>query len=514
MSLDRTPYKAGVMSKQNQKNLPTPIQRLRPALTRWIQTLNATTIIAGMILGPVSEALQIKLNSDLTIRNPIPKSNEDSQTSKQLQREGVLRAGSIVSIPDSFTVKETNGTINLEATLNNWLRKAGRLSDKQDSTNSNPGLFQFKSKNDNNFRHDYFFPVKIVRAAPGSILGTSTSKTHYMAIKFLARSGGALVVTQDAPLLPAAPPVLASASPPALAMATPAAPTSNAVIKPQNATLQSTPTCLSGACSNTALSGPSEVSSAIHGLLQNLAPAIHGADQALKHLDARTQGHLAKQNTNFTNSCGFDRSKFLPVISREAQKAGIPNEILVDFMNHESSSDCFAKRNETNGTRSVGLFGINNGKGGARFPLCSIEEKSRLKSMGEASLSSGPRCLENPMINLSEAIRILKAKQAVLAKSFNTSQMTKDDLWRITISAYNGGETWVLRAKEDLEKFNQRWNTHLRAENWEDLRIFYLRQHLDRYNGLQSQYFGDRQSGRKEVLAQRNLAYTETIVRR
>ena len=82
------------------------------------QSLRRTAITAMLVssalqagLASVAEAVQIQIKQSIKMRELL-----DSQ----MERVGLLKAGSIVEIPDEFVIKR-NSRPNLELTLNNWL---------------------------------------------------------------------------------------------------------------------------------------------------------------------------------------------------------------------------------------------------------------------------------------------------------------------------------------------------------------------------------------------------------
>jgi hypothetical protein len=227
--------------------------------------------------------------------------------------------------------------------------------------------------------------------------------------------------------------------------------------------------------------------------------------------------------SRFQRSCGISITDFSREIQRRAEYAGVPADILLTLMVKESAGACWAIKDETNGTKSLGLFQINTGS--TRYPRCTLAQKDELKKMSIAQMYKGPGCVENPVVNLHEAIRILSAKTQALTRSqaptgFDEKRLKDRDgkwnrnMWRLAVAAYNGGERWVLKAKQDLETFAQKHGETLDAHNWEDLRIFFMRSHLDRFQNGQRMYFGGRSANRNIGASKMNLAYTETIIPR
>lgn len=430
---------------------------------------------------PVSFALKLQIDQDIKLRI-----NQDDQQ----ERVGLLKRGTIIEIPDEFVVMK-DGKKNLELTLNNWLRKAGHQPPK---TDSGPGLFKFDGE-----KQDYFFPVKI---APGGLAKGSTlpkeiaSQPMYLALGHLVKRGNALVLNDDAAVHPITPRQQAESSLEAARAR-----------QARQQQMEATSPCAQGLCSK-----PSDTSDSVKHLIRAISPALSQAEVKSKQVFRRTKDDLTKIDSNFKQSCGFTLGEYTSLVRSRAEQAGVPSEILLSLMTQESSGRCYALNSETDRTQSVGLFQINSTN--TRYPRCTTEQKNILKSYGTtARLSTGPRCLENPLLNLEEAIRLLKGKRAAIVRGgFDESKMESLDLWRLVVSAYNGGEKWVMEAKNDLERFNAIHGTQLDAHNWEDLRLFYFRSWLDPKR--RQAMIGKPNGGRSQSNSVANLSYAENIVGR
>lgn len=145
----------------------------RKALT----TLASLALMALTLLaGAPSHALRVQLSSDLVIR---------TLANQRLQSGGVLKAGSIVEIPDDFTVLNQYGQADLTATLSNWIKATGYNDTSLPSAQDREGE-----------QHDYFFPMTLISATPGSTFPNPKSRTTtYMAIRVLSASGAARVIS-------------------------------------------------------------------------------------------------------------------------------------------------------------------------------------------------------------------------------------------------------------------------------------------------------------------------------
>ncbi len=430
---------------------------------------------------PASFALRVQISSNVKLR-----SVED----KSMERVGLLKKGSIVEIPDRFTV-ERNGKPDLELTLNNWLRMAGENRSGRKSDGA--GTYAFDGE-----RSELFFPVTIVKPAKGSTVRTSHQDSEkFIALKYLIRSGNAMIVSDDA--------IVSDAK------------ESNGytgrengdTTKDEQATsqMEAQSICATGLCAR-----PSDASTQVRDLIDAISPGLAATNGASEHLRARTTTDLKLVYKTFQSSCGFSLSEFIPTVKAQAGAAGVPPELLLSIMTQENSGRCYLTNSESNSTQSLGIFQVNSTN--RNYPRCSTDQITQLRTIGSLTgLSTGPRCLENPLVNLSEAIRLLRGKRESLANGgFDLSKLEAGNQWRLVAASYNGGQRWALQAKNDLEAFNKIHGTSLSAYNWGDLRIFFMREYLNRAekNGA----FGDAKEGRSRENSVSNLAYSENIAGR
>lgn len=449
----------------------------------------ALTLVLGLdltlIAGP-ARAIKIRTGNELQFQT-LNGTHADT---------AVLRAGSIVEIPDEYRITGSDGRADAELTLNNWLKNAGRMGSAQPGAEG--GVFMRASG-----RVDYFYPVKIVEAADGSRLPTYRGGVYFLALRILQKNPGEPMRTiEDAPNPAQAAPVAQTT--------TPHQPQTEAMAIP----------CIDGRCKGR---DPTP-SPAFQQLMRDLSPALNRANHVAGSHRRRTSQDFEKIESAFHRTCGFPLSSFVPVIRQRSEAAGIPSNIMLAIMVQESSGHCFDV-GHNRGSSDRGLFGLNSLS--TRVRACTWNEKQWLRSHGVAGLANGPRCIENPLINLDAAIQNLRKKLQTVTQDYSAfhvhtsgfdASRLKDqngrytaDAWRLAVSAYNGGERWVMNAKSDLEHFNHTQGTHLDPHNWEDLRIFYLRRFLGTSRELR--YFDQVRAGRTST-AYLNLAYTENVVPR
>lgn len=505
-----------------QPNQPRPqwAQHLRKITKSIVKTAGLSVLCTGLTFAPVAHALQIKLENEFKVRQI--KKDGETQDDKQMERVGLLTAGSIIEIPDQYAKTNKKGRVDLQLSLNNWLKNAGT------NESDRPGKFTYDGE-----YSALFFPIKIVHAEKGSSPSLTGSLTDpnsssidpngrlYMALKHIAFRGEALVVTEDAPVIEKVPPVGQRPTAQSQSLKSSSNPNESA-IPPFEAGI----TCPDGVVCSGRTNDPN-----FNSLVDHLKKALDTIDRRRAGNSERTAQDLDKVRDNFKESCGFPLEAFMPEVKRQADAAGMPSQfLLLSLAVQESSGHCFRTSSETDRTRNRGLFQINSNT--AKYRACKDWEKQVLKKTPINKMRQGPKCLENPVLNLEEAIRVLKSKLEILTqptirvsrnetyKGFDPAQLKtadghwSDEAWRLAVSAYNGGERWVLRAKHDLEAFNKKFDAKTDPYNWEDLRVFYLRRHLDRFKKGNKTYFDDRRTGRSEKYTLINLAYTENVVPR
>lgn len=476
---------------------------IRALLQPLASAVRTIFICVGIALSPVAHALKIQIAETKNVRLP----GDD-----QMERVGQLKSGSIVEIPDDFTIFSASGKADLEKTLINWLRNAGTTSQ---------GARPFSGIYDGEKR-TYFYPVRILAVGKGSDANRlAPETTYYVAFENLAHNGNAIILSNDAPVLKqiGLAPEVVRRKPREVPPAIRANPTAH---------FEAQAPCTDQRC----LERTKSVT--LDALVDTLTQvgAVKRANDRLRAAQRRTHNDMAVIEHSLRKSCGLSLSAIAKEVKHQANAAGVPADILLSIMVQESSGRCNILNSETNDSQSVGLFQVNSKS--SPYRRCTSGEKKWLYGKSIEQLRTGPACLENPVVNLYESIRILKAKANLLTKPRitlisasgtketyegfdprlmkNSDGTWSDDLWRLAVSAYNGGERWVLRAKSDLTTFNQKHGSRLRADNWEDLRVFYLRRYLDRTQNGHDVYFGNRRTGRSEENSINNLAYAENIV--
>lgn len=452
------------------------MQRLLRLMRKALSALQVLAIAIGVAWSPIARAVEVQLKIGLQL---------EQLSDAPREERGLLRAGSVVDIPNQFRVNGANGKLDSELTLNNWLKNAGRTGLREEHRAG--GVLVRTAE-----RTDYFYPVQIVKAAPGSDLKSYKGKTYFLALRILKKQGDQLVTREDT------------------------RPEPTAQSDRDDSTAAQGSACLSGTCrARTAVP-------AFDRLMHDLGEPLRLAKASETRQKARTAHDFQTLSREFARSCGFSLDSFIPVVRKQTAAAGVPADILLSMMVQESSGHCFARNTNGNLTSDRGLWGINSNTSSIR--RCSSAEIDSLRHSRATDLVRGPQCIENPVVNLNAAIAVLKNKAARLSKDlvidgerhsrFDERKLVNSrgnytrDAWRLAASAYNGGEKWVFQAKTALLEFNHRNGTNLDPYNWDDLRVFYLRGYLS--NRTEEKHFGTLRGGReKDALA--NLAYTENI---
>lgn len=417
----------------------------------------------------LSLALEVKLNSTLNLR---------TSEGSSLTKVGRLAAGSIVSIPDQYAVR-VNGQVDFEQTLNKWLATASTLGGSDA-----PGLRTFSGE-----KKDFFFPIKVVKEAPGSVLGNK--ETYMVALHYLQRKGALLETTEGTDLH------TLTSNESAPSGSTEAAPSDAAPTEVAPSTAATSAVAPQSSFEASAVSTCTNCNTqSLHPLALHLQLALDShLRRDLEKMNRRTTNHTHDAAKKFEKTCGMQIEHFASALQREiaasSLRSTVPNALnstmMLGLMTQETNGNC---RIDGDGNRSIGLFQVMN----SRYSKAA---------------------LRHPITNARAALENLESKRAALSKDFDFNKMTEEDRMRILISAYNGGQRWVIQAKQDLEQFNRKHGTSLNSHKWEDLRIFYFRRHLKRA-GDELHVFGTvrGKDQRRTDNTLKNLAYTENLIPR
>lgn len=250
---------------------------------------------------------------------------------------------------------------------------------------------------------------------------------------------------------------------------------------------------------------PSEKLSQLKNDLNQVLAQVEGTKQYRASTKIRTTP--AQVEAQLSGTCG--RSGLVQTIAEECQKAGIPPELLLAMLQQESAGNCTAVGPDR--PPSIGLFQIAENGISAGISFCQPND---------ASAVNNPNCIQNPLTNLREAIRILRSKFKSVNDRFPQPPPTpvasqspaERDLWRKAIMAYNGGQAYVFQAYNDIKSFNAKFHTNYNPDNWEVRRLFLFRMALAE-NG-RNYHDNNYRWKRSQANAVSNLAYTELALGR
>ena len=236
---------------------------------------------------------------------------------------------------------------------------------------------------------------------------------------------------------------------------------------------------------------------------------------------------------NFINTCSADFKDFFEKAHCQSCKKGIPVELMMAMMSIESAGRCPATANNSL-EQSAGLFQIDN-----KQHSCTDEEGRTYQKNTKPNL----QCLRNPVNNLNKSVDILanyydrtnsKKISKGQCKNWINLKPEERDSWRRSVSAYNGGPAWIMRAIRSARNIKTISDTsylpssqsngqekHDKA-SWEDLRMFFFIEKLSPGNRGSGQLpecssfleKDNRGTGRRLCLTVSNVAHTEAVLGR
>lgn len=412
-----------------------------------------------------------------------------AESDSSASRLGVLKKGSVVEIPDAYVVRDQSGKMDFDKTLVNWLQKSEDAGPAQEDLSK-----QFLLSEKSSEKH-HFFPIKVVKAAKGSSVASSSLKnnsaTFYMALEHMKVAGSKIETKQDLQIQ--GPPASQGELVAKMAPAPEARLEANTDHKP---------------CTTCKAQAP-------EGVLAKLSKlAFARADAAdrngyRRNLRARTSD-FSHVEENMKRTCGFSVKDFAKKIEQMRGDSVLQTEDFLAILTQESDGICYPAG--TIGGRSInsGLFQINR-RYVKKYRACTSHQIATLKTMTFDAMETSPavQCLENPIVNLKEAIRTAKEKRdALLAdgRGFDGDQISKEDVKRLTLAAYNGGQRWILQAKAELEAFNKAHGTSYDSHDWQNIRVSILFGYLKHSDGVV------KRGTHRTSSAAHNLAYVENLV--
>jgi hypothetical protein len=430
----------------------------------------------------------------------------------ELQVAGSLPPGAVVRIPVSILEKNVGADNATETALMDWLGNTGELRD-------------FTTPNGET-KKDFFFPVEVVDPK-GS--GLAQGAMVYVPIRFLARSKGVNMILEadpelseaDASMYPAGMPEADDPQPVVTKNDEPSNQSSGFLSWLNFSSFASSPTAVP-AESKTEEPAPMKPVAKKKPQIVFL-PAIR---KQLKNVDKKTLKSIVNRRDTlnmaslYNKTCPGKFDDFRKEVDRVALEQKVPSEVLMSIMHMETAGRCVGIKRPAKHTRDTGLFQINtNSTRVARCTPWQIKKLAGSKTMKQ--LRDGSlKCLENPIVNLEEAASVLRSKYAIVNTQkqpdygrWDKGTASSHDDWRKAISAYNGGQQYMIQTYNDIVAYNRKNGTSLDPDSWENRRVFSFRRVLDRK--IDKVSFDNTQKYRRKlkyILV--NITYVETIAGR
>jgi hypothetical protein len=475
---------------------------------RLLQVVNAFTISLGIAISPIAHALQVTIKQEIKVR---------AQDGAQLRAFDVLPAGSVIDVPVQYRIAGSDGKVDFERTLNNWLKKAGYADS------------DIKHAATTTERSDYFFPIRVV-SAPGfdaAKIRDINDRNSYVALRHLQLSGSILATDSETPVFDgvpfrsveyakAAPAKAAVAKSPAPEKAPSARKVPAETVKPVSGSVVRSSGKPKAAVTATADSAPAsaatqdgagltcttcglstgEPSAALTEILKTIGPVLAKIPQSSSSTEELKQA----MKSTFESTCHMSLAAFDKHVQSVSAAYKIPADYFYRQMFKESSGNC-----EKPGKRGeIGIF--QQLRGGSKNPVRSLEKAAVLLNNKLTLLS------QDKVVGGADGYNYEGFPKSVM---FDSKGYATDFGMRVALTAYNSQEQWAVRAKRDLLQFNSKNGDHLNPNNWDDLRIFFLRRALtDKQQQVAFGTSGSKVNGRKVSRSLGNLQYAELIVPR
>ncbi len=513
-------------SQSFKSNLGHLACNIRIVMKYELKNLIRILISMQLIFGPLvayAEKIEFTITGDALRMRALEKQGEQGNVVEAVDKGFTLDRGSVVEadIPNHLILREgglASGKIDREKTLLNWLNTIEAVKFKPAGGTKN------NCQNKAGFCYDYFGRIKVKSVAGRSNLPANYSDLNLGAVLRSVRLRGtqslgdriSLNVVEPTPVVnlpdrntqqeaglfpgmqePSAAKVADAESKNAKSFGSGGA--TQSTVEAQ--TLPSSSSTEAGYCFQCTIT---ERSTPVEKLLTHLPESTKRIEANVKQKIRNFHDNELVKRERIEKSCGIKYDDYYKFMVGEADKMGLDGETVFKYMlSQESASDCYATRGE-GGSRSIGLLQINieGTHPSSSVPLCSSNQISQLKTAGmqglmaDAQLPKAQRqlqCLQNPLVNGHEALRIFKEKEDYLISggvvggrrngslvSFDRAKLAKSpDRLPLMVAAFNGGQHWILDAKYDLEQFNLKnagvdGFTPLDPYNYDHLKLFNL----------------------------------------
>ena len=400
----------------------------------------------------IGDTEKIQISEELTLRV----SEKTSSGSVIGRPVGILPEGSIVDIPRKYIVRDEDGKINIDFTIQKWFEKGGKT-------------FQTYGEDFSLF----YTPIKIVHPKMPHLRG----KKLYVGLEDLR------LRDKDKTLM------------------TVIEPTELVSIMEQMEQETEAGAVCSGECA-----GQEPLSQGAEDVISSLKEIEKSIKQDRKSNARSKRNSLVRWSQNFDktlkNSCGISEQELCSEMSAGLEQQGLPIDVkeLAGLVLIESVGGLCTAVNSR--TLDHGLFQININN--LCEDLCYVRERDRWRnhcenmktkpscqprskictnqkfaekaakagtaenSMQFWSSQAAPQCTFNPMYSLKKALKILNEAKMYIKR--HLPQIDENSLLfkRLLLSSYNGGVGHAVRAVKDLLSFNDQMQKKL-AEGGMDI---------------------------------------------
>jgi hypothetical protein len=371
---------------------------------------------------------------------------------------GRLAAGSVIDIPDEYAVAKKDGQFDFDASVEKW---SHAMKDKEGAS---PILAKFNEQ-----QKDYFIPIKIIQAAPGSRVKEAQDNLLISIRNVAIFKDGENIKMQTKESTP----ILKSKS---LKNADcdeicqkwkESEKKDKAELKASQKKMEvsspasgSTPQSCDGACS-TDTGTIQQVVVQAKKLKKVVSPddktKLVGRNYAKSKMILSAQDQFDEMSKNLKETCHIEMKDFTKMIDQKVKGTPFMTEQFLAIMQRESKGICFPSG--SNGVAEKhGLFGIQDADSTLSTEhVCTDKQKKALhQAVGKNSdaleifrnYDSHPEinCVGNPVRNFEASLRILTGKLAISEKAnsklpramFEGEEKIRDSAMAKVFFNYNG----------------------------------------------------------------------------
>ena len=385
-----------------------------------------------------SHAINIQIQEEMTLRV-----SEEKGTRYIGRPVGTLAPGSIVDVPERYVVKDSNGQVDIDFTLQKWFEEGGRSFFVEEE-----GL------------HLFYTPITIVHPSLPHLKGQRIY-TGIRDLQLREKGSTLLKVIEDADLMSVVEDMQSETEADSLCTGVCDRPEE---ILDETATdliaqIQQVRRCLEpGGDKATAEKCEEEIGEGKRNVSATSIRIRNNIERGAAHLDK-----------NLRSTCGISEKQLCQEMKQAIEHNNLPITVqeFAGMVIHESKAGRCSSVNKNNNSADYGLFQINSDnlvsdrkKGLVKH--CTRDEFN--KKTEQARQNGGvqfwksqpaPQCLFNPIYSLKKAIQVL-TEQAHVLKSDLPDQAQNPDLFkRLLLSSYNGGQQNAKKAVRDLLTFNR-----------------------------------------------------------